>query len=102
MAILASAELAELGVRHFQGVRMERLRLIFKIWGDEGRYPMTVIPPPVEEFRILTAELPFLEEIIQNPTSSVEDKFNANVKRLRWQELQRELSNGQNGATPSS
>ena len=94
--------MAELGQRHFQAVRMERLRLIFKIWGDEGRYPMTVIPTKEEEFRILTAELPFLQQIDQNPTSSVEDRFNANVKLMRWQELRRKLSNGQNGNTPQS
>ena len=94
MAGLASAELYELGQRHFQKVRMERLRFIFKIWAEEGRYPGTVIPTKEEEFRALTAELPFLQELVQTPTSPPEDKINANAKLLRWQELRRELGNG--------
>ena len=103
MAGLASAELYELGQRHFQKVRMERLRLIFGIWAKEGRIPGTVIPTKEEEFRILTAELPQLQQIVQTPTSPPEDIINANAKLLRWQELQRELGNGQsNGNTPQS
>ena len=91
-----SAELHELGVRHYREVYMQRLRLIFDIWKKEGRYPGTVIPSKEEEFAALTQELPQLQEIIQTPTSPPQDIVNANAKLIRWQELQRELGDGTN------
>ena len=90
----ASAELYEELFRHGDKVYTDTLRMIFDVWKKEGRFPGTVIPTKEEEFAALTAELPFLQQIVQTPTSPPEDIINANAKLLRWQELQRELSNG--------
>ena len=90
-----SAELYEDLMRHADKVYTDTLRMIFDVWKKEGRIPGTVIPTKEEEFRQLTAELPQLQQIVQTPTSPPEDKINANAKLLRWQELQKELGNGQ-------
>ena len=104
MAGPASAELYEELIRHGDKVYTDTLRMIFGIWKKEGRIPGTVIPTKEEEFRLLTAELPFLQQVVQTPTSPPEDIVNANAKLIRWQELQREMGNGtqSNGNTPQS